>query len=414
MRNFKLIFQYELSSLLGKKSTRITTLILALVALIGTSVPRIITWFDKPEDPAAVVETLPDSDMGYVFASPELHDAFAQALGVTEDNLYPDREALEAALNDRTLRAGAVITSDSQAEVLYLDRELESTDEQALSDILRQTHRNKFLEEKGITAAEMHAVETFAPQVSVTVLGQDSETNLMLAMILMIMVYTIVLAYGAITSTVIAREKDSKTMELLISSARPSSLILGKVAASGVSGVLQGAIIFLSAFIGFKLSESFYPPFVLLMLSGTLTPTYVTTYLFFSIAGYIMYLFLYASLGSTVSRVEDVSSAIGSVQFLFMLGYMIAVFTFNMPNSLVAVIGSIFPFTSMMVMPMRSAMVTIPPLQMIAAVVLLLASLVLLAYLSIKIYRWGTLNYGNKKGLINALKQMAKTRRRAA
>ena len=58
-----------------------------------------------------------------------------------------------------------------------------------------------------------------------------------------------------------------------------------------------------------------------------------------------------------------------------MLGYMIAVFTFNMPNSLVAVIGSIFPFTSMMVMPMRSAMVTIPPLQMIAAVVLLLASL---------------------------------------
>ena len=181
MRNFKLIFQYELSSLLGKKSTRITTLILALVALIGTSVPRIITWFDKPEDPAAVVETLPDSDMGYVFASPELHDAFAQALGVTEDNLYPDREALEAALNDRTLRAGAVITSDSQAEVLYLDRELESTDEQVLSDILRQTHRNKFLEEKGITAAEMHAVETFAPQVSVTVLGQDSETNLMLA-----------------------------------------------------------------------------------------------------------------------------------------------------------------------------------------------------------------------------------------
>jgi ABC-2 type transport system permease protein len=90
------------------------------------------------------------------------------------------------------------------------------------------------------------------------------------------------------------------------------------------------------------------------------------------------------------------------------------VFTFYMPNSLVAVIGSIFPFTSMMVMPMRSAMVTIPPLQMIAAVVLLLASLVLLAYLSIKIYRWGTLNYGNKKGLINALKQMPKTRRRAA
>lgn len=420
MRNFKLIFLYELKNQLGKKSARVTTLILALVALLGTSVPRIITWFDKPAEPKTAISATYDhgeqltEDVGYVFDTPELAAEFTAALGLGEDNVYPDRTALDQALTDRAIKVGAQVHSDANVDMVFLDRELESTQDQVLSGIMTQMHRAKFLAEKGITPEEMLAVEQFRPDIQVTVLGRNSQSNFMLAMIMMIIVYTIVLTYGAITSTVIAREKDSKTMELLISSARPSSLILGKVAASGVSGVLQGAFVFLCGFIGFKLNESFYPPMVIEMLGGTLTPTYIAVYLTFSIAGYIMYLFLYASLGSTVSRVEDVSSAIGSVQFLFMLGYMIAMFTMSVPNSLVAVIGSIFPFTSMMVMPLRSALMTVPAVEMIAAIILLLACLALFAYLSIKIYRWGTLNYGNKKGLINTIKQIARERRRTA
>lgn len=420
MRNFRLIFEYELKNLLGKKSTRVTTLILALVALIGTSMPRIISWFDKPAQPDTAItgtyehgKKLSDG-MGYVFASPELRDEFTAALGLGEDNYYADRAALETALRERAVKVGAVVSTATSVEVLFLDREMESDQDQVLRGILQQMNRARFLAEKGITPEEMRAVEQFEPEVAVTVLGRNSQSNFLLAMIMMIMVYTIVLTYGAITSTVIAREKDSKTMELLISSARPGSLILGKVAASGVSGVVQAACVFLCGLIGFRLSQDFYPPMVLDMLSGTLTPTYIAVYLVFSIAGYIMYLFLYASLGSTVSRVEDVSSAIGSVQFLFMLGYMIAMFTMNMPNSAVSVIGSIFPFTSMMVMPLRSALMTIPPWEMTASVALLFGCLALFAWLSIRIYRWGTLNYGNKKGLINALKQLLKEHRRPA
>lgn len=420
MNNFRLIFQYELTNLLGKKSSRITLLILAMLALVGTSLPRIITWFDTPKDAETVISGTYDHgeeltrDMGYVFATPALQEEFTRALGLSEDNYYADRQALESALNEREIKVGAVVDSQTSVNVVFLDRGMESSQDQVLSGILSQMHRARFLADKGITPAEMQAVEQFTPSISVTVLGRNSQSNFMLAMIMMIMVYAIVLTYGSITSTIIAREKDSKTMELLISSARPSSLILGKVAASGASGVLQAAFIFLCGFIGFKLSESYYPPDILMMLGGTMTPTYLAVYLFFSIAGYIMYLFLYASLGSTVSRVEDVSSAIGSVQFLFVLGYMIASMTMSIPNSAVAVIGSIFPFTSMMVMPLRSALMTVPAIEMIAAIVLLMAFLAMFAILSIKIYRWGTLNYGNKRGLINALKQISRERRRAA
>lgn len=199
-------------------------------------------------------------------------------------------------------------------------------------------------------------------------------------------------------------------MELLITSCKPSSLILGKVAASGVSAVLQMGIIFLGAFIGYKINQSTMPPYLTAMLSGTLTMQYVITYLLYSIVGYVMYLFLYAALGSTVSKVEDVNNATGLVQILFVAGYISSSFAMNMPNSPLSVVTSIFPFTSLMVMPLRSAIVTVPVWQYLLSGSLLILSAVLLAALSIKIYRWGTLNYGNKKGLLHAVRMVTKAR----
>jgi len=135
------------------------------------------------------------------------------------------------------------------------------------------------------------------------------------------------------------------------------------------------------------------------MLSGSLTAEYLAVYLFFSITGYIMYLFLFAALGSTVSKMEDVGSATALVQFLFIFAYIISTFAMNMPDSAISVIGSIVPLTSVMVMPLRSAMSTVPIGQIILAGALMLLFVVFFAFLSIKIYRWGSLNYGNKTRL---------------
>ncbi|HQA98569.1 MAG TPA: ABC transporter permease, partial [Clostridia bacterium] len=118
-----------------------------------------------------------------------------------------------------------------------------------------------------------------------------------------------------------------------------------------------------------------------------------------------LYLFLYAALGSTVSKMEDLASATGLVQFLFIAGYLLATFAAQMPNSAVAVVGSIIPFTSIMVMPIRFGLVTVPWVEVVAAGVLMLAFVAFFAYLSIKIYRWGSLNYGNKTKLTRIVRE---------
>jgi ABC-2 type transport system permease protein len=193
-------------------------------------------------------------------------------------------------------------------------------------------------------------------------------------------------------------------MELLITSTKPTSLILGKVCASAVSAILQVAVIGLAGYLGFILNKDLLPDFIIDALSGTLTKEYIITYIYFSVVGYTLYLFLYASLGSMVSKVEDVSSATAPVVFLFLIGYIVSSFSMSAPNSNLVMIVSLIPFTSVMLMPFRTAIATVPTWQYLLSGGLLLVTTILLAFLSIKIYRQGTLNYGNKRGIIHAIK----------
>jgi ABC-2 type transport system permease protein len=72
-------------------------------------------------------------------------------------------------------------------------------------------------------------------------------------------------------------------------------------------------------------------------------------------------------------------------------------------------VTSILPFTSVMVMPLRNSLMTVPWLEMILAGVLMVLFVVFFAFLSIKIYRWGSLNYGNKTKLSRIVREALRT-----
>ena len=410
MRNLKIVFGYELRNQLRKKSMVVTTIGIMVLILILFSIPRISGLFtssSQPDTPAATTNRLAENT-GYVFANADMLSPLEKELGLTASNIYTSRDALVKDLQSKQLTVGFVINSETAFETLWQDKSMEATQGERLATTLKNMYINRQLAEKNITVSELEAIQNVHIQQAETVMGKDSNNSIFLAFALLVVVYMIVLIYGNITSTMVAREKDSKTMELLITSCKPSSLIIGKVAASGVSAILQMSCLALAAVVGYHLNKALLPPFMVAMLAGTLTQSYILTYLFYSVFGYIMYLFLYAALGSTVSRVEDVNNATGFVQFIFIAGYIASSFAMNMPNSALATVCSMIPFTSLMVMPLRSALITVPFWQHLVSGSLLLMTTLLLAFLSIKIYRWGTLNYGNKTGFFHAIKMALK------
>lgn len=405
MRDFGIVFGYELRSQLTKKTTRVVTLVLALIMLAATSVPRIIALFDSGKPQQETQQKAVISDAGYVADAAVLQEIAPLLGGAEYEKTYNSREDLVAALKKEEIKVGFVIQPDLSYEAVYQDRSMESDEAATLEKLLTQAVKNRLLDQKGLSAADLSQIEDATVSGQTTVMGKNSMNSFGLSLALMILVYMIVLIYGNSVSTVIAREKDSRTMEILITSTRPGSLILGKVAASGVAAIVQFGFIILVTVIGYQFNKQFYPPIVHMMLAGALTPSYIWTYLFFTITGYVMYLFLFAALGSTVSKMEDVGSATAIVQFIFIFAYLISSFAMNMPTSPVAVIGSIVPLTSIMVMPLRAALITVPISELLLSGALMLVFVVFFAFLSIKIYRWGSLNYGNKTRLTRIVKE---------
>ena len=407
MRDFLTVFHYELKTQLTKKTAIVTTVILMVVMLLITSLPRIISLFDSGEVTQEGLAFIQDA--GYVLPGGETEALLVSLLG-EEPQRFDSRDALVQALQENGLEVGFVIQANLDYEAIYMDRSLEDSQDQQMAALLSQIKRQQLITRMGLTPGDFAAIEAAQVQGETTVLGRNSINNYAISFILMLTVYMMVLLYGNSVSTIIAREKDSRTMEILITSTRPSSLILGKVAAAGLSAVVQFGAVLLAAVAGYQLNHHLYPEIITAMLSGTLTASYVWSYLFFSFFGFILYLFLYAALGSTVSKMEDLGSATALVQFLFILGYFLATLAANMPSGTLAVISSIIPFTSIMVMPLRSAVITVPWGELILAGALMLLFVVFFAFLSIKIYRWGSLNYGNKTKLSRIVREALRSR----
>jgi ABC-2 type transport system permease protein len=406
MRDFLTVYRYELKTQLMKKSAIVTTVIIMAILLLVTSLPRIIAMFDS-STPASTAAASAGStqDTGYVLADANLQSLLSPVLGEAVQNPYPDREALIQALREKDIQVGFVINPDLSYEAIYQDRQMSDTRDAALGETLSRVKREQLILELGLTPADFSAIESSRAEGTVTVMGRNSMENYFISFAMMLAVYMMVLLYGNGVSSVIAREKDSRTMEILITSTRPSSLILGKVAASGTAAVFMFSLLVLAGVIGFQMNRDAYPQMIMAMLSGSLTPGFIWSYVFFSFFGFILYLFLFAALGSTVSKMEDLASATGLVQFLFIAAYLLATVSAQMPDSALAIISSIVPFTSVMVMPLRCAMTTVPWGQLILAGGLMLLFVAFFAYLSIKIYRWGSLNYGNKTKLVRIVRE---------
>ncbi len=409
MKDLRTVFLYELKTQLTKKSAIVTTVIIMVILLAVSSIPRLISLFDGGQSSVSggpsSVSAGAIQDAGYVIPGKELQDLLAPVLGEAVSRPYAGREALTRALREKTIQIGFVVNPDLSYEAIYQDRQMTDSRDNAMGEILSRVKRERMILELGLTPENFAAIESAKAEGKVTVMGRSGMNNYFISFAMMLAVYMMVLLYGNGVSSVIAREKDSRTMEILITSTRPSSLILGKVAASGTAAVIMFGMLVLSGVIGFQLNKETYPQMILMMLSGSLTPGFIWSYVFFSLFGFILYLFPFAALGSTVSKMEDLAGATSLVQFLFIAAYLLATVSAQMPDSPLAVIGSVIPFTSVMVMPLRCAMTTVPWGQLILAGGLMLLFVAFFAFLSIKIYRWGSLNYGNKTKLSRIVRE---------
>ena len=211
-------------------------------------------------------------------------------------------------------------------------------------------------------------------------------------------------------ATNVATEKSSRAMELLITSAKPASMMFGKVIASCLAGLIQLTAVFGSAFLFFNLNKSFWADNTIITSIFDMPLELLAYMLIFFVLGFFIYAFLFGAIGSTASKVEDINTSVMPLTILFVIAFIVVMSSMSsgsVDNTLM-LICSYIPFTSPMAMFTRIAMSTVPFYQIALSIGVLVVSVFGIGIFSAKIYRVGVLLYGTTPKIGSILKALKK------
>ena len=234
------------------------------------------------------------------------------------------------------------------------------------------------------------------------------------------LLYFFIFAYGSMIMMSVMEEKTSRIVEIIISSVKPFNLMTGKIIGVSLAGLTQVLIwgvmfsvfsYFFSTYFGISASSSSgeiilsteeadaISSSALEMISAfmnlPLTNIFFAFIIYF-IGGYFLYASIFAAIGASIDNQADAQQFMLPITLIIIIGLYVGVLTVpEDPNGIVAQIFSYIPFTSPIVMLMRIPH-GVPLYEQILSVTILFSSVLLIVWISAKIYRIGILMYGKK------------------
>ena len=225
----------------------------------------------------------------------------------------------------------------------------------------------------------------------------EGRGKIIAAFVLMSILCISVLGYGAHVMSAIIEEKQTRVVEVLISSVRAFPLMLGKLVGVGLVGLTQYGVWAIGAgVVGYlAATQSPFASFQLPRVPATLLFFFVVYFLL----GYALYATLYALVGGIVSNEDDGQQMQMPLMILILLAPLAASFVWRKPDGALAATVSLFPFFSPFTMFLRIAVGQPPLWQILLSITLMVATIFGAVWLASKFYRIGLLMHGTRPTL---------------
>ncbi|TKI37856.1 ABC transporter permease [Bacillus cereus] len=238
-------------------------------------------------------------------------------------------------------------------------------------------------------------------------LNNEETSSFLLVYLLVAIMYLAITSYGNAIATAVASEKASRVMEVMVTKVSPVHMVFGKILGVGLASLTQLFIFFLSMALYiksgiFKVSDSFFGVNIDVNM---ITGEHAAYFLLYFVLGYFVYAALFAVFGSMVSRPEELSGTTMPIT-LILMGSLVVELLVVLDNSegLVSRVTSYVPFTAPISMVVRIINGSVGSLEIITSMVVLLASISLIAMFAAKVYPKGVLRSGKSLKFIQLLK----------
>jgi len=201
-----------------------------------------------------------------------------------------------------------------------------------------------------------------------------------------LLLYGQLFAYGYWVAAGVVEEKSSRVVEVLLATLRPSHLLRGKILGIGLLGLLQLLLIGLVALFASNAVGSLEFPTGAIATMGVVLVWFVL--------GFFFYAGLFAVAGSIVSRQEDLQTTMTPLTILIIASFIIGLSATGDPDSTLAVVASLLPFSSPLVMPTRIVLGDAAPWEVVASLAISVASTAALIPIATKVYSRALLRPG--------------------
>ncbi len=225
-------------------------------------------------------------------------------------------------------------------------------------------------------------------------------------------IYVMLFGYGQLIMRSVIEEKNSRIMEVLVSSVTPFQLMIGKVLGLGAATFTQVAVWLVLGGIVYSMKSAFaVNPAVDRMVFN---PAIIVFFVLFLVSGYILYSTIFALIGSIVNSEKEAQSFVMPIAMLIILPIIIGIYVIQEPHSTLAVTLSLIPFLTPTMMMMRVVFLA-PSLSTVSlfsgiigeatlGFILVVITIVGMIWLTAKIFRIGILMYGKRPTLPEIIK----------
>jgi ABC-2 type transport system permease protein len=229
---------------------------------------------------------------------------------------------------------------------------------------------------------------------------EEGYGNLILSFLFTFLLYFSLVMMGQMTMQSVMEEKNSRVIEVLLSSVSSKELMTAKIFGASITGVLQMAVWLIPIIIvAFTTIFSLPAEMNLHVTIGQIVYLLVNFFL-----GLVTFLGLFVMIGSIFENAQEAQSGMWPVLMLIMIPFFIAISMSKNPANPIAQIASMFPFASIIVMPARITLVDVPVWQFVLSIIVSIATIFAIFPIAGKVFRVGILRTGKKPKWSEVLK----------
>ena len=408
MKQFGKIFNFELKGYLKNKVFVGITIFLVIAIAVATFIPNIVALFKSDENkyrPAMLIYS-ENADLAALVGQ-YFEAAFTDyEIKIADGSIDDIKEQIVSG----EAECAFVLSSASSYTYYVNNLSMYDANVEIANTVLQEVYRVNAMIQNGLTPEQAGEIMAVQIESSTTTLGKDQIQNFFYTYIMIFALYMVILLYGQMVSSNVATEKSSRAMELLITSAKPTNMMFGKVMASCVAGLMQLVAVFGSAVVFYNINKASLSENAIMNAIFNIPVGLLFYMLVFFVLGFLIYAFIYGAVGSTVSKLEDVNTATMPITYLFIIAFMVVVFSMTSGNvdNIAMKICSYIPFISPMAMFTRIAMSTVAWYEIVISIGVLIGSVVGVGILAARIYRVGVLMYGTRPKLGMIIKNVFK------